>query len=316
MRIKESLEKIPASVSVPTTIFLLTIIIVIIMAALGLFDFSPTEGEAKVIAAALALVGVLFTASITLIGYLLKVSFDNRSLELKIAGEDRLRLETAIRSVELLKSDTEGAEVSTTLNAGALFTLASLGQLKFALALLNQMITTGSIDCNSADWLINEVLESDEDELHLIASGIYRRNVEQFITETGFLWPDAMNEWNLKVNLNARASLIRAAFQIILLRPKDQWDSTFYANWMNRLYRAFKIETDDALRYHCAQAIIHIAKVPKFNSVVVYNLDEPTRLPSVLEEVEEHIKSKVPDLIYFTLEELLMDLKLWASVAD
>jgi hypothetical protein len=61
-----------------------------------------TSSNAQVLAATLALVGVLVAAALTFIGVLFRRSIDERTLLQQQATEGRLRLETSIRAVELL----------------------------------------------------------------------------------------------------------------------------------------------------------------------------------------------------------------------
>lgn len=105
--------------------------------ATGFLKFSGNDAAAKVVVAVLALFGSLFATTVTLIGLMLKRSFDARTLILQTEAEERLKLDTAIKAVELFKSAAGAASPSE--SAGALFALVRLGQFHFALALLEEL---------------------------------------------------------------------------------------------------------------------------------------------------------------------------------
>ena len=110
----------------------------------------------QVVAPALALVGVLVAAALTFIGVLFRRSIDERA-------EGRLRLETSIRAVELLGA--QGQPTTPPQQAGALFVLANLGQLDFALALLAEIWPRDEISASAASWIVEAgILSSDEDQ--------------------------------------------------------------------------------------------------------------------------------------------------------
>ena len=143
-----------AWVSAVVGVFVSTLII---LWKIGLFDLAATDSGAKVVAAVLALIGVLGTAVITFIGLLFKRSFDVRNSRLQEEIEnrlgmeakhnqamqkeaaDRLRMETAIQAVGLMSTST-GVEAAKSQQIGALFALASLDQLELALALLELLL--------------------------------------------------------------------------------------------------------------------------------------------------------------------------------
>lgn len=104
----------------------------------GLLELDDSKSDARVVAAALTLVGALIAASLTLVGVLLKHSLDERNLQLADDTNARLRLEASIKAVELL-TVADGQPASQTRQAGALFVLANLGQVELALTLLSEI---------------------------------------------------------------------------------------------------------------------------------------------------------------------------------
>jgi len=70
--------------------------------AVGLFEYTESNADAKIIAATISLFGVLATGSITVLGLMLKHSFDCSSLALQKDAEARFRMDTALKAVELM----------------------------------------------------------------------------------------------------------------------------------------------------------------------------------------------------------------------
>ena len=132
-------------------------------------------------AGVLGFLGVLFTGAVTLVGFLMKWSFDSHSLRLQKDAEDRLRMETAIRAVALM-STPSGADSPPNQQAGALFALGSLGQLEFALGLLRQMWPSARVDSASAVWLINQAFMSKSENSQEEAADILLQNASLLST--------------------------------------------------------------------------------------------------------------------------------------
>src|SRR5687768_3966357 len=88
-------------VMVGTTIALLLTILLI--AALIFYSRgAPPASQFPITVAIIALVGTLWTGAITLMGLLLKDSVDRRNALLQAESEKRLRMETALKAVELM----------------------------------------------------------------------------------------------------------------------------------------------------------------------------------------------------------------------
>ena len=103
----------------------------------GLFPVPATDTGEKTLAAALVLIGTLLTASVSLIGIVIKSSVDNRTARfariealrqaaLASEGEHRNRVDTVIRAIGLLGGNGENATKHQI--SGALLALISLGE--------------------------------------------------------------------------------------------------------------------------------------------------------------------------------------------
>jgi hypothetical protein len=191
---------------------------------LGIFDTKTRASNAQILAAAIGLVGVLVTASLTFIGVLLKHSIDGRTLHQTAETEGRLRLETSIRAVELLTE--EGQPATPTRQAGALFVLINLNQLDFAYALLGQIWTNREISPGAAVWVINQLLLNGSPSLQQGAAVLLYANADALATESDFEFPDCVTfRWRNDLPTGVREHLVAAILRCLLSKPRDAWDS-------------------------------------------------------------------------------------------
>lgn len=183
---------------------------------LDVFDANTRASNAQIIAAALTLVGVLVTASLTFVGVILKHSLDART-------EGRLRLETSIRAVELLTED--GKPATPTRQAGALFVLANLNQLDFALALLGQMWANREVSPGAAVWVVNRLLLGGDESLQHQAAALLYANADTLSTSAGYEYPECVNlTWTNDLPTQAREWLVSALVKLLVSRERHDWD--------------------------------------------------------------------------------------------
>lgn len=192
---------------------------------LGLFDEQTRASNTQLVAATLALGGGLVAASLTFVGALLKHSIDQRTLHQTQETEKRLRLETSIRAVELL---TEAGEPATrTRQAGALFVLANLEQLDFALALLREIWRQRQIHPAAATWVVNRALLEGAGPAQEEATEVLWVNAEDLILDTNGWWfPQCVDEkWTTSLTVRTREHLLNALLGVIAARPCEEWDA-------------------------------------------------------------------------------------------
>lgn len=251
------------AVFLPIAVFGFAIIVVIAMAAIGLFDFSTDEAGGKVIAAALSLVGVFFTSVVGLVGSLLKASYDRHSLAIQQEANKRLRMETAINAIGLMAT-SEGNEAPPTQKAGALFALASLGQMKFALAILSELLRIeGGIHPASAKWLIDKALISSDEQLQKGAIDLLDVHLESFADWK--FWPEVFNDyWPMELSGYARTIALICLLKFPLLYPADQWEIDPLNNIYWLLANIMKVENDPFIKAGAARALHVFHQHPKF----------------------------------------------------
>ena len=248
---------------------------------IGLFDFTGSEARAKVVASVLALIGAFITSMVTFIGLLIKRSIDDRNLALKEQAErrlqiesernyalgdeaeKRLRMETVIRAVDLFSTEA-GIETPKSQKAGALFALANLEQLDFALALLEQLWPNGEIDTTSATWLIDQGLNSERELTQRTAAHILNFNAHRLTTASGGVeFPSSLLEaWNPSLEFNAKALVLMAMTTALLSKPLVDWRKTAYHQIVVFLERIRVTDPDG--RINAAAAVCLDALIPAY----------------------------------------------------
>ena len=205
--------------------------LVLMLGVNGLFDFSGTAASAKIVAATLALVGGLIGSLVSIIGLVLKHSLDQRNTDIRIEAENRLKLEAAIRAVQLLSTSTGGL-VPQIQRTGALFALTSLGRYELATVLTERMLAEGQIDANSASTVLDRALRSGEDYTQSEAMNICLNHVDRFLMPNGqAAFPDCILKWRTDLGLSAYVLDWGAVAmgRLLVERPLAEWE-IFVAN--------------------------------------------------------------------------------------
>jgi hypothetical protein len=252
-------------------------------------DFSGGEAAAKVAVAVLALFGSLFGTTVTLIGLLLKRSIDKRTLVLQTEAEQRLKLDTAIKAVELFKSAAGAA--SPAESAGALFALIRLGQFDFALSLLDELWPKDLVRSPSAVWVINCCLQSEDVEIAELAATLLWANAAKLPDDHGGKsWP-ANYDWQVPntMSLLTRRLLLMARVKSLLSRPFDYWDRNILNADILALSNSFRTDSSSELTQSAAAYLRTLLQVYDPSDKQVLHL--PTGLLSI-EEVRAEIEKK------------------------
>lgn len=131
--------------------------------------------------------------------------------EAKIESESRLRLDSALKSFELIKNarNEQAPEQAT----GALLVLVELDQVTFALVLLEEMWPSGLVSTGASKWVIDKAFMSRDDDVHKYAARVIERKKEGF-AENGVLhlpeivygrWPSTLDDYTKYILLLAIA---------------------------------------------------------------------------------------------------------------
>ena len=153
-------------------------------------------------AAALSLLGVLLTASVTLVGLLFKRSVDGRTLVIAAQAEDsrkaeqrRLQLDAAARAVQML-SLADGSPAPVAQASSALLVLAELGESGLALSLVRELWPTGQISSSAAVRVIDDALsgtpELQRTAANALLANVTRLDVGDHLSE----WPSRLEHWD------------------------------------------------------------------------------------------------------------------------
>jgi hypothetical protein len=207
----------------------LVVAFVVLLWALGVFDFhkKATAANAQVYAAVLGLVGAFFGTAFTFVAALLKHSIDVRNVDQARETEQRLRLETSIRAVELLTE--QGKKAPPTRQAGSLFVLGSLDQLDFALALLGEIWPKRHVSPGAAVWVVNRALESGDEQIQTNGALVLLANADKLKdtwVDSCWEWPPCLTvAWTNDIAVGAREVLLNALLKVLQSKPKNQWGS-------------------------------------------------------------------------------------------
>jgi hypothetical protein len=227
----------------------------------GWLNFSETASAAQILVAVLALVGTMLSTTVTLIGLMLKRSLDARTLVLQTEAEERLKLDTAIKAVELFKSAAGSA--SQAESAGALFALSRLGQFHFALALLQELWPKDRINSPSATWVINSCLQSKDFNAVELAATVLLENAAKLPDGRGSKsWP-VNYDWKVpnEMSLFVRRVLLMARIKSLLSQPFDYWDRSTLNSDILALSNCFDTDSSSHLKKTAAAFLAILTQI-------------------------------------------------------
>ncbi len=193
-------------------------VLLIIIWQLGFFDFTGTDASSTVVAAAVALIGTILTAVVSVVGILIKHSFDQQNLSRQWEAEQRLNLEAAIRALDLF-STGGGKPTPDTQRDGALFTLANLGQYELTLELVDNLLDKGQLSAGTASSLISNALLRGNESIKEKAINVLYDKPEYFLTPEGVEIPSCLENWVPGLPVYVREMAILAIAESIHARP-------------------------------------------------------------------------------------------------
>jgi len=253
---------------------------VVFIAALwgaGFFKFSGSDPSSKIVAAALALVGGLVAAVVSIIGILLKYSIDqrtesrlqiesnraaaerkvesDRASALQTQSEQRLNLEAAIRAVELLGAEGSAGALQ---RAGALFALSNLEQHQLTLDLTSYLLQRDGLEPKIASSLIDRALKKPVEEIQRQALDVlYDHAAEiQELPDTIFYW-----DGNLPAYIREWAPFAMA--RILISRPLSIWKTKFPTEVnaiISVLGHVWRTESDKRLKTNIGAILKNVLK--------------------------------------------------------
>ncbi len=189
-----------ALVFVPTAAF------VLLFWAVGLLDGRHDES------AVLGLIGVMATATITAIGVMLRHSVDahtvaiaERTVAATEEGEVRLRNESSIKALALLDGSADRLDA-------VLLSLATVGHLRLALALLDGKWRARTVSVEVASFVVDEALRRGVDQDRTSAIAMLVENATSTLPHASRTHniPHSINGWRIaSSNIDVRQGAIR-----------------------------------------------------------------------------------------------------------
>jgi hypothetical protein len=153
--------------------------------ALGLFDQPEDDSSAKVLVAVLALVGVLFTETVAVLGLLLKDSVDQRAADLRVRELRQGDVDVVIRAVDLLGEQNELSDPHKV--GGAVLALHSLGHIDLALALVQDLWPVGGVTDTVAMAIVRAgLLPSSKEKTQRDAAYLLELHSDTITLEGGY----------------------------------------------------------------------------------------------------------------------------------
>jgi hypothetical protein len=246
--------------------------IVVLLVRSGFFNFSNSISNDQYKALWTFLASAL-VASVTLIGLTLTYSHNMRTVALQAdsakrqeiaerESEDRLKLETVVKSLELVSAGPGAYAVSAQV-AGSLAALVHLGHPVIAMRALRAAWHDKGVDVATAVWLINEVLERGTPVAQIEASYLLSEHANELCYEEGrdgeFEWPEILHKkWIKDAPRACRLEIFSAIVAVLISRDKSWWGYT--DGWAVVLfYEAMTVDPDPVLRdcaCHLARPII------------------------------------------------------------
>ena len=199
------------------------------------------------------------------------------------ADARRRRLEASIHGVELLTADGARGPVVT---AGALALIAELGEREVAVRMLGPALAAGTVDRDTAAWLIDTALTGDvgpDTKQH--AALLLLTHAATFTSDEvagAFSWPYSIafeRRWPPGLPPNAGGLLVLALTDVLTSRPLGWWTAEGGSwSWvLSTLVLAFEADTSAEVREVVA-ATSRIILDAGPEHVADHELGEPPRI--------------------------------------
>lgn len=212
---------------------------------------TPTDKTAvSLVVAAIALTGVLITASVALAGHLFRQAIDLRTLRLaednakrSEVDQQRLQMQTAMETVRALAS-ADGRPAPIAQSSAALIVLSKLGENALALTLAAELWPKGQLTPSAAAILCDEAIRAGTPELHQAAAVLILNNWRRLRSGQGQVeWPSSLLSWPEGIRRDAQQVIVKALEEWIAEWPADR-DTDF----RQALVQAFYSSTISASR--------------------------------------------------------------------
>lgn len=307
------------------------VIFIVVLWRSGFLTFTGSDPSSKIVAAALALVGGLIAAVVSIVGILLKYSIDQRTESrlqieanrvaadrktesdranaLQTQAEQRLSLEAAIRAVELLGGTKDSTNALQ--QAGALFALSNLDQHQLTLDLASYLLKRNSLEPSTASRLIDRALRRSDPIIQLQAMETLHAHAGHMITPSSLEFPSSIVNWDSCLSTaEVRQLAVLAASMVLLSRQLPAWQTHLpeVAGIVAIMALAWEAEADERLKSEFGAILKSVLQAfPDFS--VIYHPKKPIDAIQLTKQVEN---CKVSS---YRTYEVLKQLESWKSAA-
>jgi hypothetical protein len=283
----------------------LFVLAAVLLAKSGLLSTrSLTDAQAKSV---WAFLGVAFAAVVTLIGALLTEQHNRRTDTLAREAENRLRIDTVAKVLELVTIENDYAPRARV--AGAIAALMELGGGSVGLRLLGELWEASAVDPSTAVWLIDRTLQDStslEEEKDLAAGVLYARAsrlvpARNDPEQNWRIIPQAIdNSWpTTALSSDARYSLLLTAVRMLKAREIGYWTAD-----VPPLKTLVKALDDPDWGWFAACALDTLRKSGALTKLR-FSIDDKLK-----KRIEMQVKY---DLLYPWTKEMLEELRSWAN---
>ncbi|MCL6093725.1 MAG: hypothetical protein M0Z32_09120, partial [Actinomycetota bacterium] len=179
-------------------------------------------------------------------------------------AERRLQVEAAIQALGLLRTGS-GKEVAPTQRAAVVLTLCDLGMFPVAVALVDQMLSTSSIDPGVACWVVDKVINSKSSDYDAKYSSMVmlRSHVSDLLLLNGIAeFPDSVCDKGF-VSIQPRAIRqigILALIDLLVQRPFKEWIPASFFFFFDPIYFIYRNDEDEDIRRNAGIALSAFVK--------------------------------------------------------
>ncbi|MEU5995246.1 hypothetical protein ABZ806_40245 [Spirillospora sp. NPDC047418] len=205
------------------------------------------DGEAARLAAVLTFIGVLVTASVSLIGFMVNRQTEHRLRTEQAEQSRQLRLDSAMRAGQLI-APADGASSDPAALASGLLALTKLDNADLAVTLLVDLWSPENprVSHETAVLVIDAALRSSSSNARLIAAELLCRHSTRLNPCQSLHWPSAVEGcWMPELSPRAKLLLVEALVNMTLAGPTNE--SALRAVAV-RLYGIWRGDPDDRVR--------------------------------------------------------------------
>jgi hypothetical protein len=233
--------------------------------------------------AMLAFIGTSLAGTATLVGALVTRSQNLRTVAVQQRENDRLALDTVVKSLELIA--IEGTYSPPAKIAGALATMVHLGHPVIAMLTTAAVWDQQKLSPEAGCWLVGQTLERGSDvSKHDAASLLLRHAAELPVgSNPGELhWPEYVStRWRSELPYQARVTLALTMGCALMSRPSKWWRGEF-TGVISLSHSILTTDPSEHLKHVAASMIVELAPDVTTDSVLVETGFVP--LPDLVDE--------------------------------